>query len=1062
MSQSTSSRRVAICAVVLVISVFAVVGTGIGIMPANGAIWSVGDVSDISIGNNQSQTIDDIRTRSGDKPVKVHVGELVEKGASLNESNASYVITDRADVARSDVYIKNSDSHKATIVVDESIPDGSGFDLKIRNINTRNVSKYNNYTSKSALDVEYVVSQQLTDDKYTSNKDIRFSISSQSKIKFQENPYNSTTQKVQLKDLDLIRESNYVIIWETSSGSELAQQVGRSQGHQKQIEIESSSLSGETDLAATIHPGNQKPNTDVVYAADNQSIQFPVKIEADRTPVHYIGHSEGHENNSSRISIPFNTELDSDEGNLSIELVDHAPIAINLSENSSRYRVVENRLEVFLNTSYTDNQSEHPHVYRISVEGIESKKGESTYDQKEYTPHRVSQAVRNKTAVAVAQGSYIMLDKGESSEVALISESSEVLRGPIEQYGDILTVNTSKLTEGEYRIRSRSKINQSKITVTNDALDPQVQTTAVNKGIQVNFRASRKERDVSVDIYNDDSTVRTILTDGGSNISRNDLNISTPGEYDIEFTNLATGKGASEKLTVLKKQNLTADVVGSTRSHFSGEVVRVGVNSTYNTSDIELNKPRTNTTAATIELATPKRGATTLELNTYLAAAKSLNESVSVRGSNASIASITTPDRNGTLSPGRYELSVHSTQGLAKTSDNASLTLTRRATNRLTAYAGPEAAGSELKTAAAVRDAIESGTLSPAEQIGGRDTVVYAVNASGLTGLVRTQNTTLETGRDLERLGGLEFGVRSDGRNTSQSAGDVLGETPPNATVHADRTGLYVVTDGANAFPTDGAPTPGAEFTAAFRVADDRLQAAADPSSDHRVNETVTFATDKRSGSAGGEPERGDSNAPVDDGSGGTSGGGGGAGGGGGGAGGGGGGADGGGSGAGPTAGSTGETQGSTPAGSVGHGRPDDGTAENTPESGGNDGGNASEGEIRFAPLPMTAGWLPLEGGSRGVTASAATGPSGPTDSASPVNGAGSTDGDGADGVTEATSGRSGQTDPGEGASSRPTPTYENAPIRATAEDVPGFGPLHTVAALAVTVLTAVRRMRLR
>jgi len=38
------------------------------------------------------------------------------------------------------------------------------------------------------------------------------------------------------------------------------------------------------------------------------------------------------------------------------------------------------------------------------------------------------------------------------------------------------------------------------------------------------------------------------------------------------------------------------------------------------------------------------------------------------------------------------------------------------------------------------------------------------------------------------------------------------------------------------------------------------------------------------------------------------------------------------------------------------------------------------------------------------------------------------------------------------------TPTYENAPIRATAEDVAGFGPLVTLVAVVLTGWLAARR----
>ncbi|WP_193310096.1 hypothetical protein [Halorubrum halophilum] len=1090
MIQDMSGRRVAICALVLVVSVFAVVGVGIGIMPAKGAIWNVGDVSDVSIGENETQTINNIRTRGGDKPVKVHVGELVKKGAILDEANSSYVVTDREDIPSSGVYIKNPNKDSATIVVDKSISDGSGFDLKIRNISTRNVSKYDDTLSKSLLNVEYTVRQQFRDSQEYSNKDIQFSINSQSEIKFQDEPYNSTTGKVLLEKLDLTRESDHVIIWKTSSAGKLTQQVGHSQGNNKQIKIESESLSGETKIAATIHPGREEPNTNTVYAADNQSIRFPVKIEASQSPVHYIEGSEGQENNTSTISIPFNTDLDPDKGKVTLELADNAQLTIDLSENSSQYQIVKNRLELFLNTSLTEAGSDYPYVHHISVEGIESEEGESTYGQREYTPHRVTRTVQNKTSVAAAQGAYIRLNEVESSNLSLMSENGKILRSPIEQYGDLLTANTSKLTEGEYKLRSNSDINQTRIAVVNNTLDPQLQTTTVDKGLQIGFRSSQRNQDVSVDVYKGESIVKTILIGDDVMVNKGDLSISTPGEYHIELTKLTTGKVASEKVTVLRKRNLTASLIGPTQSHSSGEVVRFEVNSSYNSSKIELNKPHTKTTAATIKLATPKRGATTLKLNTYLAATESLNESVSVRGSNASITSVSTPDNDETLPTGTYELAVRSTQGLAETSDNATLTLARRSTNRLTAYTGPEAVRSDLKTPTAVRDAIAEGTLSQTDRIDATDTVVYAVNASGLTGLVDARNATLETGQGLARLDGVEFGVRSAEPNGTRSGGDTLGEVPSNATVHVDRTGLYVVADGDDAFPTDGVPTPGTEFTAAFRVVDDHLQtAASDRSSDHRVNETVTFVATDESASAGGEARRVAGGGAVGGagGSGGAAGGGasgaGGSGGAvGGGAGGSGGAVGGGGAGAGSSgggdvgsaagaggagsAGPAGATQGANPTDPSGRGRSDGASDTSAPSAGESDGQNASERAIRFAPFPTAAGWLPFEHGSNGLVVSTGAGQAGApetsADRAPPVDSAQPTGGNDAGELGEATAEQGGRSDPEGDASARPTPTYENAPIRATAEDVPGFGPLHSVAALAVTALTAVRRTRPR
>jgi len=240
-----------------------------------------------------------------------------------------------------------------------------------------------------------------------------------------------------------------------------------------------------------------------------------------------------------------------------------------------------------------------------------------------------------------------------------------------------------------------------------------------------------------------------------------------------------------------------------------------------------------------------------------------LSTSVSVTGSGASIESVTTPGANGTLPPGTYEIAVRSEHGIAETSDNATVTLARRSTNGLTTYAGTGVTRSDLGSAAAVRDAIEGDTLSQSERVGTNDTVVYAVNASGLAGLPAARNATVETGNDLDRLDGFEFGVRSAGGDDGLTTSDTLGETPRNSTVHVDETGLYVIADGTDALPTNRESEPGEEFIAEFRVIDDRLrEAASDPPDGHRVTSTV-FADTDRGSLPGGDRERIASGGPV-------------------------------------------------------------------------------------------------------------------------------------------------------------------------------------------------------
>ncbi len=450
-----------------------------------------------------------------------------------------------------------------------------------------------------------------------------------------------------------------------------------------------------------------------------------------------------------------------------------------------------------------------------------------------------------------------------------------------------------------------------------------------------------------------------------------------------------------------------------------------------------------NSTVATIELATPTEGETTLNFNTYAASNGSLNESFSVTGSGSSIESVTAPGENGTLPPGTYELSVRSEHGIAATSDNATVTVKRRSTNGLTTYTGTEADRSDLANATAVRDAIEGDTLSRSQSVAANDTVVYAANASGLTGLTAARSAALETGDDLGRLDGLEFGVRSTASDEAATASDSTAGLPHDSAVHVDESGLYVVADGKDALPTDGEPELGEEFTAEFRVTDDRLrEAASDPPDGHRATSTVTFDGRSPGGPAGDDRER---IAPGDPADGGTGAGGSG--------------------GTGGAGGSAGGTAPTGPAGDRGPGGPDAGEA-GRPGGGGDriDPAAGVGGGVGFRPSAERR--TPHPGAPIAVSGRTPVGVTGgPERAGATETDAWSDDETGArnDGGSPA-SGEAGDEADGTraGDAERATPTYENAPIRTTAEDVPGFGLLHSLTAVAVAVLAMARWRRER
>ena len=470
---------------------------------------------------------------------------------------------------------------------------------------------------------------------------------------------------------------------------------------------------------------------------------------------------------------------------------------------------------------------------------------------------------------------------------------------------------------------------------------------------------------------------------------------------------------------------------------------------------------------ATADIATPDPGRTSISVNTYALGNESLTGSAITAGSGATVESVETSLPNATLSPGTYRVAVRSEQGLAATSDEASVTVESRATNGMRVYSTADLDRDELGTARAVRRAIDEGTLSRTETVRAGETVVYAVNATGLTGLPAARNATVETGRDLARLDGLAFGVRSNASAVATATGDVE-SVPTNSTVHLDERGLFVVGRGSDVLATDETPTDGETFTAEFRVEDERLRAAtSDSADDHDVSATVTFE--------GAE-------SPEDDGDpsdGGDSTGGGGATGGSGGSGAGGGGGPGAGGGGGPSAGGPGQAVGSESAAASTEDAPTTGPAAEEARGRGEDPARlgfrraGSRAEIR--PAADVRGVASDESAVPPTGASVWTGPararndrsgsdadpsgdgspSGATGTAASGNEEGSAAGAGEEGSAATNGGASagdatGAPSTGGDATDAepPTPSYDDAPIRATAEDVPGFGPPVTVVAL--------------
>jgi len=383
-----------------------------------------------------------------------------------------------------------------------------------------------------------------------------------------------------------------------------------------------------------------------------------------------------------------------------------------------------------------------------------------------------------------------------------------------------------------------------------------------------------------------------------------------------------------------------------------------------------------------------------------------------------------------------------------------------------------------FENATGVRDAIADGTLAPATSATANDTVVYAVNATGLTGLPASANVSLDRGADLARLDGLSFGVAP----TNASSADVdaaaagLGRAPNESAVHLDRRGLFLVADGDRAFGTEDPPATGRSFEATFRVDDDRLRRTA-RGDDHRVTAPLRYASaapgddadgnETREDPTGTPPVSGGPNDPEAPGSSGGSGGSGAS--------------DGSGGSGGPTGG--GSTAGGGPveesggpgdaAGAPGSIADDNGTEPGVPfgnagspglDANGSATGPGSEISIALGAsgLPPTVGPPELFGTDRfdrGADEPPSVG-SRPTGEGSADAGdrerddpTGATSADSAD-PAESTDAPAGN-DPSPDEAAARDLGYDEAPIRSTVYDLPGFGPVASLAALAAASLVA-------
>ena len=320
-------------------------------------------------------------------------------------------------------------------------------------------------------------------------------------------------------------------------------------------------------------------------------------------------------------------------------------------------------------------------------------------------------------------------------------------------------------------------------------------------------------------------------------------------------------RGNSKNFKIIGDSGKEISLNHTTNQSTSGNYIRTSVFHSVPYLELAFTNVTSNA-STTFELTTNGTGPTPVTINTY--ASPDVPSEFVETGSGVSVDSIT--GATGPLSPGTYNLTLRSKHGAEVAADNATVTVEPRSTNGLTAYTTRDVSPSDFDNATAIRGAIADGTLTSEPTATANDTVVYAVNATGLTGLPATANASLDRGADLERLDGISFGVAptESGDGNESAAGDGLGRTPNESAVHLDRKGLYVVAGGDHAFGTEN-PGPGETFEAAFRVDDDRLRRTAADDRHRVTTELAHAAADSTDDGAENQTTNGSTETPTAD-----------------------------------------------------------------------------------------------------------------------------------------------------------------------------------------------------
>jgi len=418
---------------------------------------------------------------------------------------------------------------------------------------------------------------------------------------------------------------------------------------------------------------------------------------------------------------------------------------------------------------------------------------------------------------------------------------------------DTATVNVGDpLPEGQYALVNDTGDTIVNFEIAKQSLKSSISADSVNNEGDNNkttfsFQSSRADYDATVTVEDADGNVVSSLTNtttnGDSSVVLNFTGVAT-GDYTVIANVNDTTASSSKSVTVSDLGDTSVSLVSNTVRQNQGDIAALNISFTNtDTAYLSVGGPDAGYQFNTTITDDDGDGYAVVNLNTYSAGTNRGGILAGVdSGSNGTVSETNLPS---IIAQGDYEIGVDKNNVGEATDDPdkvGTLFVRPRSTDSIQLWRSGQSDDS-FDSAAAIKSAVDSGSLSQSTTYNAGDTQVHQISASGLEGLIANKSGASTTDKFLKAVGDgdLSLVVKQTDDSTRQNRGQKVldaAKAQSNTDLRVvaapqDDTYYVVLNTGTGAFQRGGtgsyvSASSGDVFDVSFTVSKDSDIASAD------------------------------------------------------------------------------------------------------------------------------------------------------------------------------------------------------------------------------------------